>query len=97
MQPKLSTHGQSLTAIDLEDKKKVDQDLFTAVIDKYNSSNDMYSCHAFPHIDNFMDASVFDVCQPHKWEKARKKFGDLIAKYEVLFNRWTRSGFHGNF
>ena len=87
MQPKLSTHGQSLTAIDLEDKKKVDQDLFTAVIDKYNSSNELYSCHAFPHIDNFMDASIFDVCKPHKWEKAWKKFGDLIAKYEVLFNR----------
>jgi hypothetical protein len=45
-----------------------------------------------------MDASVFDVCQPHEWEKAhKKKFGDLIAEYEVLFNRWTMSGFHGDF
>jgi hypothetical protein len=34
MQPKLSTYGQSLTAMDLEDKKKVDQDLFIAVIEE---------------------------------------------------------------
>jgi hypothetical protein len=97
MQPKLLTRGQAPTAMDLEDKKKVDQDLFTAVINKYNSSNNLYSCHAFLHIDNFMDIGLFDVCQPHEWKKAWKKFGDLIAEYEVLCNRWTRSGFHGNF
>jgi hypothetical protein len=57
------------------------------MIDKYNSSIDLNSFYAFTHIDDFMDASIFDVCQPHKWEKAWKKFGDLIAKYEVLFNR----------
>ena len=32
MKPKLSTCGQTLTAMELEDKKKTDEDLFTAVI-----------------------------------------------------------------
>jgi hypothetical protein len=85
--PGLPNAEGSLTTIDLEDKKKVDQDLFSAVINNYNdSTNDVYSRHAFSSIDNFMDASIFDDCQPHDWEKAKKKFGDLISEYEALFN-----------
>ena len=44
-----------------------------------------------------MDASVFDVCLPDAWEKAQKKFGELMADYEALFNKWRRSGNHGDF
>ncbi len=29
--------------------------------------------------------------------ESREEVWGLIAKYEVLFNRWTRSGFHGDF
>ncbi len=97
MKPKLSTCGQALTAMELEDKKKIDEDLFTAVIVEYNSRNLLYSRHAFSNIDNFMDAGTFELFPPDQWEKARKKFGDLFAENEVLFNRWTRSGTHGEF
>ena len=44
-----------------------------------------------------MDAGTFELFPPDQWEKARKKFGDLFAENEVLFNRWTRSGTHGEF
>ena len=40
---------------------------------------------------------TFELCPPDQWEKAQKKFGDLFADYKVLFNRWTRSGTHGEF
>jgi hypothetical protein len=36
MKPKISMRGQALTAGELEDKKKTDQDLFTAFIIQYN-------------------------------------------------------------
>jgi len=32
-------------------------------------------------IDDFMDVTVFDVCPPDVWEKARKKFEELMADY----------------
>ena len=83
--------------MELEDKKKIEKDLFTAVIVEYNGGNLLYSRHAFSNIDNFMDAGTFELFPPDQWEKARKKFGDLFADYEVLFNRWTRSGTHGEF
>ncbi len=79
--PKLSTRGQTLTEIELEDKKKTNEDLFTAVIVEYNSGNLLYSCHAFSNIDNFMDAGIFELFPPDQWEKARKKFGNLFANY----------------
>ena len=44
-----------------------------------------------------MDASVFDVFPPDAWEKARKRFGELMADYDALFNKWRRSGNHGDF
>jgi hypothetical protein len=97
MKPKISMRGQALTAGELEDKKKTNQDLFTAFIMQYNKILQLYSCHAFTFIDNFMDASVFEVCPPDAWEKAQKKFGELMANYEALFNKWRRSGYHGDF
>ena len=81
MKPELSTRGQALKAMELEDKKKTGEDLFTAVIVEYNSGNLLYSCHAFSNIDNFMDAGIFELFPPDQWEKARKKFGNLFANY----------------
>ena len=83
MKPKISMRGQALTGGELEDKKKTNQDLFTAFIMQYNKILELYSCHAFTFIDNFMDATVFDVRPPDMWEKAQQKFGDLMADYKI--------------
>ncbi len=48
LMPKLSTCGWSLTAMELEDKKMTNNDLFTAFIAKYNNRKELYShCHVF--------------------------------------------------
>ncbi len=96
MLPQLTKRGRVLTAGDLEDGKRTDQDLFQNLLIQYNDSdNPSYSRHAFEQVDDFVDAADFSPFPTTEWENARRKFGELMADYEKLHNR--RSGIHGSF
>lgn len=96
MLPQLAKRGRVLTAGDLEDGKRTDQDLFQNFLVQYNDSGkSSYSHHAFEYVDDFADAADFSTFPTTEWENAKRKFGELMADYEKLRNR--RSGIHGSF
>jgi len=96
MLPQLAESGRVLTAGDLEDRKKTDQDLFTPFLVQYNDADNLsYASHAFEQVDDFVNAANFSPFPATEWENARRRFAELMAEYEKLRNR--RSGFHSNF
>ena len=85
-----------LTAGDLEDRKKTDQDLFMRFLVQYNDADKLsYASHAFEQVDDFVNAANFSPFPTTEWENARRRFAELMAEYEKLRNR--HSGFHSNF
>ena len=85
-----------LTAGDLEDRKKTDQDLFMRFLVQYNDADKLsYASHAFEQVDDFVNAANFSPFPTTEWENARRRFAELMAEYGKLRNR--RSGFHSNF
>ena len=96
MLSQLAKCGRVLTAGDLEDGKRTDQDLFQNFLVQYNDSgNPSYSHHAFEQVDDFADAADFSSVPTTEWANAKRKFGELMADYEKLHNR--HSGIHGSF
>ena len=96
MLPQLAKNGQVLTAGNLEDGKRTDQDLFQNFLVQYNDSGKpSYSHHAFAYVDDFADAADFSTFPTTEWENANRKFGELMADYKKLCNK--RSGIHGSF
>jgi hypothetical protein len=96
MLPQLAKRGRVLTAGDLEDGKKTDQDLFQFFLGEYNNNDNLsYAQHAFEQVDDFADAANFSPFPITEWENAWRRFGEMMADYEKLRNR--RSGFHSNF
>jgi hypothetical protein len=91
MKPKISMRGQALTAGELEDKKKTDQDLFTAFIVEYYKILPLYSCHAFTYIDNFMNASVLMCAHLMRGRKHGRSSGSLWSTtrpYSISGEGW---------
>ena len=85
MLPQLAERGRALTAGDLEDGKRIDQDLYSNFLLQYNdAANPTYYCHAFEQVDDFVDAADFSPFPTTEWEIARRKFGELMADYEKL-------------
>jgi len=93
MLPQLAKRGQVLTAGDLEDGKRTDQDLFQNFLVQYNDSGKpSYSHHVFEQVDDFADAADFSSFPTREWGNAKRKLGELMADHEKLRNR--RSGIH---
>lgn len=96
MLPQLAERGRVLTAGDLEDGKKTDQDLFTHFLVQYNDADNLsYASHAFEQVDDFVNAANFFPFPTTEWENAKRRFAELMSEYEKLRNR--RSGFHNDF
>jgi len=73
--PLLANRGANLTKDDLENKRKVDQELFTTVILEYNDeSNASYGLHAFKDVPQKVDPSVFKKNPVNAWRHALDKF-----------------------
>ncbi len=69
--PQLAEHGRVLTAGDLKEGKKTDQDLFTYFLVQYNDAdNRSYASHAFEQVDDFADAANFSPFLLTEWENA---------------------------
>ena len=96
MLSQLAKCGRVLTAGDLEDGKRTDQDLFQNFLVQYDDSgNPSYSHHVFEQVDDFADAADFSSVPTTEWANAKRKFGEFMADYKKLSNR--RSGIHGSF
>jgi hypothetical protein len=96
MLPQLANRGRVLTAGDLKDGKKTDQDLFQLFLGEYNNKDNLsYSQHAFEQVDDFADASNFSPFPTTEWENAQRRYGEMMADYKKLCN--GHSGFHINF
>lgn len=98
MVPLVANWGLNLTKDDLENKKKVDQELFTILIVEYNdASNALYGLHAFKDIPQKVDPSKFQRIPDNAWKHALEKFKNLSKEYEQHIKAWTKSGNHGRF
>jgi len=96
--PLLANRGANLTKDDLENKRKVDQELFTTVILEYNDeSNASYGLHAFKDVPQKVNPSVFKKVPVTAWRHALEKFKNVVKEYEQHIKAWTKSGNHGRF
>jgi hypothetical protein len=96
--PLLANRGANLSKDDLENRTKVDQELFAAVITEYNdNSNVSYGLHAFNNIPQKVDPSIFTKIPTTAWKHVRDKFKNIVKEYEHHIKAWTRSGNHGRF
>lgn len=81
--PLLANRGSNLTKDDLENKVKVDQELFSTVVEEYNEdTNVAYGTHAFNSIPMKLDPAVFWKVPCNAWKNALRKFKDSIKDYE---------------
>lgn len=98
MVPLIAQRGANLTKDDLENKKKVDQELFTTLIVEYNDdTNKAYGTHAFKNIPQKVDPAIFRKIPRTAWRNALQKFKDFVKEYEEHIRAWTKSGNHGRF
>ncbi len=80
MLPQLAEHGRVLTAGDLKEGKKTDQDLFTNFLVQYNDAdNQSYALYAFKQMDDFVDATNFSPFPPTERENARRRYAELMV------------------
>jgi hypothetical protein len=76
MLPQLAKRGRVLTAGDLEDGKRTDQDLFQNFLVQYNDSGKpSYSHHAFEYVDDFAALLISLHSQPQNGKMQRGSLG----------------------
>ncbi len=94
----LANRGANLTKDDLENKRKVDQELFSIITVEYNDkSNVSYGLHAFTDFPQKVDPSNFKIIPLTAWKYVLKKFKQLVKEYEQHIKAWTKSGNNGRF
>lgn len=94
----LKFRGKTLTAMELQDRLKTDEDFHRKLIKEYNdSSNTAYGQNAHGQEGcGYTDASNFQPFSEDSWEKSCKFFKELSKNYEFCMNQWRQSGNHGS-
>ena len=97
--PKFEERGKSLTRKELENKDRVDQDIWVDVFVAYLDSDcNHYGKHAFDSLAMAKDPSKFQQVGigVNDWAKFQKRFNALMGEYEKKIQASKVSGYHGD-